>query len=263
MKSTILTILIILTTYTFTHAQLFDFRNDNNKHDLNGQAGDSESEKDTDLFKAGQFDIGQNGMTQAGINILRLRIGEPNGFNIPLYIALTSTGPGLGSGEDQPQATLARFIIPTGGLINVAINDSKPFSKMGPKSALSYSYHLGYKLNSGIDSLTLKNELFSSAFFDAGIRFVTGAWVEDDTSKLGLGFIQIKAFATFSSESTLRNLINSSVSNVFAGISGDAGIFIKDYADLRFSISALLNNENATNLDKYTFNFAVDYKFGQ
>ena len=252
-----LTLLVCFLTQ-ISNAQILDFRKDDDKHELEGEAGDSDPDDPFEWLDEGFFNIGQSGSTQASVSVLRLRIGEKKGFNVPLYFLITSPGAGLGGGMDDKQLSFARFIVPTGGLVNVAFNDSKSMTKLGDQTALSFSYHLGYKLNSGINDIE-ENVLYSSGFFDLGLRFVTGAWLEDDEKKNGSFFVQTKLFGAYASQQELKALISPNTSDFFVGFSLDAGIFIADAVDIRFSLSSAMNNDTVTEIDRFTFNFSVDY----
>lgn len=253
--------LIILSTTT-TYSQILDIRND--RHKIQGAQGTgNNNEKQFEWLNSGRFGFNGDLSVQSTAQILRYRIGEPNGFNIPLYILTTVTDQNTTDTEEE-QVALNNILNPTAGLFNsLFANSIQIAGKEGKKSTLSIIYGLGYKLISAKSNSLQSRANISTIYTDAGIRFVTGAWVDGDQSKYGTFGIQLKGFFTsaLNNQDNMKLLFGPDTKSYFAGISGDIIIFISNEIDLRLNISRALSQKkiDEKDLTRTVVNFSVNY----
>ena len=163
---------------------------------LNTYSQDSISVKKAEIFTSGFIDILNNGQVNASARLIKLYIGEPKKFSIPI-----SFYGGVSNNNFQSQSTqliksndhlVNQYINPMSGLINISIDGSKFFSNPKNVTKLSIIYQFGERLLNGIrigeitNPQTGKAVNFLNSFATSGILFQTGAWEKTNTSNVGI-----------------------------------------------------------------------------
>ena len=242
-------------------SQVIDIRNDRN---LPPGPGGAPTENDEDemleLFNQSAFGFSSGLIAEANTQVLRLRIGESEGFSIPFRILLSAPSAGLGNEEPQ-QITMYSLISATGGVLNTLFSDSRRFLNVGSETVLSASYGFGYKLVNGRSMVEDEALNLSTFYGDLGLRFVTGAHVIGDPEKKGTTIFQFKAFATapVSDSDRLEAIFGQDIDTWFIGLSADMAIFITNEVDLRVSWARSLTHNDLDELNPGMIKFAVDY----
>lgn len=239
-----------------TVAQIIDIRNDREPGGAQ-LAGNGPADR-YEIFKSGQFEIGSRGQTRGTANVLRYRIGESDAFNVPFWLVLSSPSVGFGDINDAELA-LADLIVPTGGIFNAALSDSRFILKTGAETELSVAYHLGYKLVNAADSMSGDRFLLSSGFADVGLRFVTGAWVEGEPERDGVFYAQVKGFVAGAGEGKLARAIDPSMNTALVGLALDAGLFINETIDFRINLSRAFVDLEQDDTRTWVIRFSLAY----
>jgi hypothetical protein len=216
--------------------------------------------KQIEFFGKGLLDYGFEGQLQATAQAVKVNIGEPNGFYLPVYLLVGATNSDLGSAELNKSAVM-NLINPTGGTLNLSSNFYIKFYESESKvTSLKFNGYIAGKLISGRDAVT--NESFSkpSVFFDGGLIFQTGAWTEDEGYKDGGVFwMQAKYAASYMAAEDLRSYFGESVNGIPHGVRFELGCYIKSRINIKLSYYKAINSSNIPTLNDGQFRLALDY----
>jgi hypothetical protein len=180
-----------------------------------------------EILTSGFIDIINNGQVNASARFIRLIIGEPGKFTVPL-----SLYSGVSSNNFQSQSGLlgnktndqlvTNFINPLGGLANLSI-DGIIFinNKEGKISKAGFLYHSGERILTGFktgpinDPLTGKPINFLNGFAVSGIYFQTGAWERTNARNLGLFWLALRYIVCKTSAKQIQEIIPTVKTNGF------------------------------------------------
>lgn len=221
--------------------------------------GDDDQKK-VEVLNRGSFDFFTNGKMQGTAQLLKVNIGEPSGFYIPLYLFLGASGDGFGSSELN-ENTAANLLNPLGGLLNGTFNGRNNLFRTGEMTSLKFSYQLSGKLINAQDSLTGDSKFMGAGYANLGLYFQTGAWEPDMEGNMGIFWIQAKLTGALSfDDARLREVFgNTAIDNYFYGYSVDLGLEINNRINLKAGVYQYLNNQTIGLFDKPVFKFALDY----
>lgn len=224
---------------------------------------DTEQAKESPIEFLGRsyIDIFNNGKIQGTAQLLKLRIGEPNVFYMPLYIFLGASGDGLGS-SDKNENTAANLLNPIGGLINGTFNGLINIKKSTSGiTSLKFAYQFSGKLINAQDSISEESNFLGSAYGNIGLFFQTGAWEAGAQDNIGVFWIQVKATSSFGMQrEDLVNIFGDKINDsFFLGYSIDLGIEINNRINLKTGIYQYLNNQEIDFFNKPVFKFSIDY----
>ncbi|MFD0962557.1 hypothetical protein [Pseudofulvibacter geojedonensis] len=212
------------------------------------------------LFGTGYLDYFSAGSVQATAQILKLNIGDPERFIVPLYIFAGGSGDVLGENEENKSA-IGNLLNPTGGLFNATFY--KQFLKPSDKvTRIGFTLQATLKLISGDDVQSKDNFLFGSTSFSTGFHFQTGAWKEGEDD-IGLFFVKPRLIGSLVGNTQSESLFSTvqEHDNFLYGFAVDAGINVKDVIDLKFGVYQFWNDYDIEGFDKPLLKFSVDYKF--
>lgn len=213
-----------------------------------------------DVLKSGFIDINSFGDMQASAQFLKFYIGEPGVFSIPFIIYTGTVGNPL-STEGLNQNTISNILNPIGGLVNgsfdsefnLLASDTYKYTKL--KAAVQF----GGKLLNATDSLTNEKKSFGSFYANAGFRFQTGAWSDDDTDNIGMFWFQGKAFLNYADEDIFNKVFNNTLSPLQYGFQADMGIFINKVVNIKLNMSQFLTSDINPLTQKPVFKLSIDY----
>jgi hypothetical protein len=198
----------------------------------------------TQLFSAGFIDVMNSGQTNSGAKVLRLNIGEPQVFCVPLSLycgvsnntVQNSSSPALKSNEHL----ITQYINPLSGLLNVALEDILFRPKSNSNTKFGFSYQLGERLLTGIriDSINKQPVYttinFLNTYLGIGPYFQTQAWERDKPSKIGVFWIASRIHWTRTGINQLHNFIPTLQSNgIYTGYSLGFGVYISKAVDVK------------------------------
>lgn len=214
-----------------------------------------------ELLTKGFVDYGVAGQIQASAQLLKLNIGEPEGFKIPIYIITSATSGNLGDNEKN-KSTLFDIINPTGGILNLGANLNSriiKISKSGITNLRFNSFFCG-KLLSGRELLTDASKINTGFYLEPGVTFQTGAWEADEGYKDGgIFWLSLKYVFTYVSEEDLRTYFESSSTKSPNGPKIELGILIKEKVNIKITIFKALSGDDLPTLNKEQYKLAFDY----
>ncbi len=198
-----------------------------------------------EIFTSGFIDVVNSGQVNASARFIRLYIGEPGKFALPL-----SLYSGVSSNNFQnPQTTLQRnndvlvtnFINPLSGLANLSVDGVIYFSPKKEKiTRAGILYHLGERVLTGIrtgitSSLTTGKPInFLNSFGSMGFYFQTGAWERSNSKNLGVSWFAFRYIGCYTNPGQLKEIMPDIETNgVYWGYSIAWGVEISKLVNIK------------------------------
>lgn len=198
-----------------------------------------------EIFTSGFIDIVNNGQVNASARFIRLFIGEPGKFALPLsfYSGVSSNNfqqqlPGL----PQSNESLAiNFINPLSGLANLSVDGIIFFTRKKEKLTRSgLLYHFGERVLTGTrtgqltDPQTGKPVNFLNGFGAVGLYLQTGAWERSNNKNLGVTWLAWRYISCYTNPAQLKTFMPDIQSNgVYKGWSVGWGVEITRLVNIR------------------------------
>ena len=200
-----------------------------------------------EIFTSGFIDVMTNGQINASARFIRLFIGEPNKFSIPI-----SFYGGVSNNQFQNQQQggqllrsndhlVNQYINPMSGLINISIEGIK-FSKKKDTAItkFGYIYQLGERVLNGIrigqtsNPQTGKPTNFLNAFATTGIYFQTGAWERSNSKNVGVFWLAGRYHICRSNPKQIKEFLPDIQTNgIYHGYSIGFGIEINNLVNIK------------------------------
>ncbi|NOT51026.1 MAG: hypothetical protein HOP10_07090 [Chitinophagaceae bacterium] len=199
-----------------------------------------------EILTSGFIDIVNNGQVNASARFIRLFIGEPGKFAVPLSIYS-----GVSSNNFQNQQTTAGirsnehlvngFINPLSGLANISIDGIVFFKKQPAKiTRTGLLYHggtrilTGYKTGPITSPSTGKPINFLNSFITAGFYFQTGAWERNNAKNVGIFWLAGRYILCKTNEKQLQDITPSIQTNgLYHGWSLAWGVEINSLVNIK------------------------------
>lgn len=197
-----------------------------------------------EIFSSGFIDIMNSGQVNASARFIKLYIGEPGKFAIPI-----SFYGGVSNNNFQSQSVqlsksndhlVNQYINPMSGLINVSIDDTKYFTKSKVNTKLGFIYKLGERLLNGIrigqitDPQTGKSVNFLNSFASSGILFQTGAWEKNSSNNIGIFWLAMRYHLYYSNSKQIKEFLPEIKTNgMYLGYSLGFGIEINNIVNIK------------------------------
>ncbi len=217
--------------------------------------------KDIELLSRGFMDIFSNGKMQSTAQILKINIGEKDGFYFPFFLLLGASGDGLGE-QELNENTIANLLNPLGGIINGSFNGKNNLlSSESGITSLNLAYQISGKLINAQDSLSGNSKFLGVGYGNIGLFFQTGAWDPDDAGNMGVFWVQVKAAGSLAFDNAVIKEVfgNSVIDSYFIGYSIDLGIEIDKKINLKAGIYQYLNSQDIILMKDPVFKFSLDY----
>ncbi len=199
-----------------------------------------------EILSSGFIDIFNNGQVNASARLIRLYIGEPGKFALPLsiYSGVSSNSfqnqfvPG---GLRSNEQLAASFINPLSGLVNVSAEGLLFLKRKAIRMTRGgILYHAGSRLLTGYrngplsDPATGKPVNFLNGFGSGGFYFQTGAWDRSNTRNLGVCWIAGRYILCKSATRPLKNIFDSiPVTGYYHGWSAGWGVEINNLVNIK------------------------------
>jgi hypothetical protein len=179
-----------------------------------------------EILTSGFIDIINNGQINASARFIRLFIGEPGGFSIPLsiYSGVSSnnfqnqqTSSGLRTNEQLVNS----YINPLSGLANLSFDGIIFFNKKLKLTRAGYLYHTGIRVLTGykselVNSFTAVHPInFFNSFYTGGLYFQTGAWERNNAKNIGLFWITGRYIFCKSAVRKIHEILPDILTNAF------------------------------------------------
>jgi len=201
-----------------------------------------------EILTSGFIDIINNGQVNASARFIRLFIGEPGKFAIPLsiYSGVSSNNfqnqqvPG---GQRSNEHLVNSFINPLGGLANISIDGLVFFHRRKATVKLTragFLYHggirilTGYKMGLVTDPSTGSPVNFLNSFATLGLYFQTGAWERNNSRNVGVFWLTGRYIACKTGDKQLREILPGIQTNgLYHGWSVAWGIEINNLVNIK------------------------------
>ncbi len=259
MKKILFTISTVLLLSTTSFSQMIDI---DYTRQLRPQSLSADTvEKQVELLGRGFVDFFSNGKMQGTAQLLKINIGEPKGFYVPLYLLVGSSGDGLGS-QKKNENTIANLLNPIGGIFNGTINGrNNLYASNSGITSLKVSYQLSGKLVNAQDTLTGSSKFLGAGYGNLGLFFQTGAWDPDEKGNMGVFWVQAKATASYAfNDASYKEVLGKDYTqSYFIGYAIDLGIEINNRINLKAGVYQYLNNQDLELIKNPVFKFSLDY----
>ena len=213
-------------------------------HNLIDTAKQTQTVKKAEMLSSGFIDLMNNGQVSASARLIRLMIGEPGGFSVPIsmYSGVSSNNlsSSFYSSARNNEHLINQFITPLSGLLNLSIDGVKFFSKSKRLTKIGFVYQLGDRILTGTrvgafsDPLTGKPYNFLNNFGVGGFYMQTGAWEKSNSNNLGFCWLSMRYHYCFTRPSELRIFLPDLKTNGFyTGYSLSFGIDISSLVNMK------------------------------
>ena len=247
-----------------------------------GQAKDS-LQKTTDakpattykpeIFTNGFFDIMNNGQVSASARFIRLFVGEPGKFAVPLSIY---SGVSANNFQNQSYTNIqksnehlvSQYINPLSGLVNVSVDGVIFFKKTEKITKPGFLYHIGervltgYKVGAVSGPQTGKPVNFLNSFATVGLYFQTGAWERSNSKNLGIFWLAFRYISCYTNPEQIKDFLPDIETNgIYSGWSIGGGVEINRLVNLKVLYYKYTKEpEIQYSLPIYQFSFNYSFK---
>ncbi len=197
-----------------------------------------------EILTNGFFEVASNGQINASARFVRLYIGEPGRFALPLSLY---SGVAANNFQSQPGPVgprtndhlLNAFINPLSGLVNVSVDGVCYLSNQSKLTRTALLYHIGERLLTGYKQAPVTSGQtgqpvnFLNSFAVAGIYFQTGAW-ERSSGSMGICWLSMRYIGCYTGQTQLRQFLPDVVTNgLYHGYSMGGGVEINNLLNLK------------------------------
>jgi hypothetical protein len=199
-----------------------------------------------EIFTNGFIDIVNNGQVNASARFIRLFIGEPEKFALPISIY-----GGVSNNNFQNQNSGGQFlksndhlvnqyINPLSGLINFSIEGIQYLKKTEKVTKIGLLYHVGERVLTGIKTGAINNTQtgkpvnFLNSFGALGLYMQTGAWERSNAKNVGVFWLASRYHFCYANEKQIKEFLPDVQTNGFyTGYSIGFGIEINNLINLK------------------------------
>lgn len=226
-----------------------------------------------EILSSGFIDIVNNGQVNASARLIRLFIGEPGKFAIPLsvYSGVSSNNfqnPLSATGLRSNDQLIMNFINPLSGLINLSAEGRARLAGQKNKATQCGAiYHTGLRVLSGIKTgvaggpLTGKPVNFLNGFVAGGISLQTGAWERNNAKNIGICWLAIRYILCRSSNRQLHEIIPGIRTNgTYHGWSLGGGLEVNGLVNLKVIYYRYVKQpelEYSAPIYQFSFNYSI------
>lgn len=199
-----------------------------------------------EIFTSGFIDIVNNGQVNASARFIRLYIGEPGKFAVPVsfYGGVSNNtfqNNTAGTALSKSNSHLVnQYINPLSGLINISIEGVQFFSRKEKITRAGLLYQIGERVLSGIRTGEISNPLtgkpvnFLNSFAATGFYFQTGAWERNNAKNVGVFWLAFRYHVCKSSAKQINEFLPAIKTNgLYHGCSAGFGIEINKLVNIK------------------------------
>lgn len=227
-----------------------------------------------EIFTSGFIDIMNNGQVNASARFIRLFIGEPGKFAVPL-----SLYSGVSANNFQNQTNAAgvlrsndhlvnQYINPLSGLVNISSDGILFFKKTDRPTKTGWLYHVGERVLTGVrtgpvtNPQTGKPVSFLNSFASSGFYFQTGAWERSNNKNVGVCWLAARYHICYTNPAQLREFLPDIKTNgVYTGWSLGFGVEVSNLVNVKVLYYKYLKKpEIDYALPIYQFSFSYSLK---
>lgn len=179
-----------------------------------------------EIFTSGFIDIINSGQVNASARFIRLFIGEPGKFAIPLSLYSGVSSNNFQSSQAATQRNndvlVTNFINPLSGLANISIDGVIFFNKKKDKiTKAGLLYHFGERILTGVRAGPVTNPStgkpvnFLNSFGALGLYFQTGAWERSNHKNVGISWFGLRYIGCYTNSKQLNGFMSYVETNGF------------------------------------------------
>lgn len=228
-----------------------------------------------EIFTSGFIDVMNSGQVNASARFIRLSIGEPGKFSIPLSLYGGISNNTFNNQQSSNTSSLQRsndqlvnqYINPLSGLINISVDGIIYFSKTQKLTKAGFLYQLGERVLTGYKTGQISNPQtgrpsnFINSFGTAGLYFQTGAWERNNAKNVGVFWLAGRYIACKSSTKNIKEFLPDIETNGFYhGYSIGFGVEINNLVNIKAIFYRYIKKpeiEYALPIYQFTFNYAL------
>jgi hypothetical protein len=198
-----------------------------------------------EIFTSGFIDIINSGQVNASARFIRLYIGEPGKFSVPLSLYSGVSSNNFQNTQSYSQrsndALVTNFINPLSGLANISIDGVVFFNKKSPKvTRAGILYHTGERILTGIrtgsvsDPATGKPINLLNSFGSLGLYFQTGAWERSNSKNVGVFWFASRYIGCYTNPNQLKEILPGiKTTGLYHGYSLAWGVEINNLVNIK------------------------------
>lgn len=198
-----------------------------------------------ELFTSGFIDILNSGQVNASARFIRVFIGEPGKFAVPLSLFSGVSSNNFQVSQPAFQRSndvlVTNFMNPFSGLANIAVEGLIFFRKRDFRlTRAGFLYHLGERLLTGFRKGSFNDPFagqpvnFLNTVIAAGAYFQTGAWERNNARQIGISWLAFRYIGCYTNPSQLEEIIPAMVTNgIYHGYSIAWGVEINKLVNLK------------------------------
>jgi hypothetical protein len=198
-----------------------------------------------EIFTSGFIDIINNGQVNASSRFIRLLIGEPGKFAVPLSIYSGVSSNNFQNSQTNIQRNndvlVTNFINPLSGLVNISIDGVLFFNPKSRKvSKTGILYHFGERVLTGFrtgpvsDPTTGRPVNFFNSFGSLGFYIQTGAWEKNNNKNVGVSWLALRYIGCYSNPRQLNEFLPLIKTNgIYMGYSIAWGVEITKLVNIK------------------------------
>jgi hypothetical protein len=225
-----------------------------------------------EVFTSGFIDLVNSGQVNASARFIRLFIGEPGKFSVPLSLYSGVSSNNFQNTQNSTQrsndALFTNFINPLSGLANVSI-DGVLFlkNKTSNLTRAGILYHTGERILTGIktgsinDPATGKPINFFNSFASLGLYFQTGAWERNNAKNVGVYWFAARYIGCFTNAEQLKEILPGIKTNgLYHGFSIAWGVEVNNLVNIKVVYYKYIKKPEINYLlpiYQFTFNYSV------
>lgn len=226
-----------------------------------------------EIFTSGFIDIMNNGQVNASARFIRLSIGEPGKFSIPLSLYggvsnNTFSSQQTGTGQQKNNEHLInQYINPLSGLINLSVDGVLFFNNTNRITKTGFLYQAGERVLTGYRTGELSNPQtgrpsnFLNSFAVAGLYFQTGAWERNNSKNVGIFWLAARFIVTASSTNSIKEFLPDIQTNGwYHGYSVGFGVEINNLINIKAIFYRYIKKpeiEYYLPIYQFTFNYTL------
>jgi len=198
-----------------------------------------------EIFTSGFIDIINNGQVNASARFIRLYIGEPGKFALPLSLYSGVSSNNFQSAQTSLQRNndvlVTNFINPLSGLANISLDNVIYFKKHSERvTKAGILYHIGERVLTGVRTGTVNSPAtgkplnFLNSFFSTGLYFQTGAWERNNAKNVGVSWFAFRLIGCYTNPAQLKEIMPDIQANgIYTGYSLAWGVEITKLVNIK------------------------------
>lgn len=225
-----------------------------------------------EVLNNGFIDVVNNGQVNASARLIRLLIGEPGKFAIPLslYSGVSANNFQNGqntAGQRTNDQLVAGFINPLSGMINMSFDNVLFFKKKPGYTRAGWIYHSGIRILTGYKTGSVSNPQtgspvnFLNSFAASGFYFQTGAWDRNDSRNMGIFWTSVRYIGTYTRPRQIKEFLpDINTNGLYHGYCIGGGVEINNLVNIKVLFYKYIKKpeiEYSLPIYQFTFNYSL------